>query len=266
MAITVKQFIERLTESGLMSAAEVSAFQNSLSPDQPAGDVQALVTALYKAGKLTKYQAKAVYEGQGKSLVFGEYTVLDQIGEGGMGVVLKAQHRRMKRTAAIKVLSSAGMKQAGAVERFHREVEAAAKLEHPNIVAAYDAGEHQGVHYLAMQYVDGKDLATIVKDREPLPIREAAQRSLGPDLGLLAGRRPAGHADQAEEARRCRADPAARRPGARYGHEYSGKGPGNGCQAPPQAAAIGCARGRPSLAVEDRADAHPPTKRPNAEY
>ena len=101
-----------------------------------------------------------------------------------MGVVLKAQHRRMKRLVAIKVLSSAAMKQAGAVERFHREVEAAAKLEHSNIVTAHDAGEHGGVHYLAMQYVDGKDLASIVKEHGPLEVRPAVEYILQAARGL----------------------------------------------------------------------------------
>ena len=76
------------------------------------------------------------------------------------------------------------MKQAGAVERFHREVEAAAKLSHPNIVTAYDAGEHQGMHYLAMEYVEGKDLASIVKDRGPLGVREAVECVLQAARGL----------------------------------------------------------------------------------
>ncbi len=84
-----------------------------------------------------------------------------------MGVVLKAQHRRMERMVAIKVLSSAAMKQAGAVERFHREVKAAAKLSHPNIVTAYDADEHQGMHHLAM-----------VESRPP------AERDAVPPLGI----------------------------------------------------------------------------------
>ncbi|MGD0898165.1 MAG: serine/threonine protein kinase, partial [Thermoguttaceae bacterium] len=107
MAITVQQFIERLTESGLMSAAEVARLQDSLPPDKRPKDVQQLAQALVQHGKLTKYQAQAVYQGKAKGLVFGEYTVLDQIGEGGMGVVLKARHRRMKRTVAIKVLPPA---------------------------------------------------------------------------------------------------------------------------------------------------------------
>ena len=184
MAVTVEQFIERLTQSGLMSAAEVSTFQDSLPPDKRPKDVQQFARALVQHGKLTKYQAQAVYEGKTKGLVFGQYVVLDKLGEGGMGVVLKAQHRRMDRIVAIKVLSSAAMKQAGAVERFHREVKAAAKLEHPNIVAAYDADEHQGMHYLAMQYVDGKDLASIVRDHGPMGVRQAVECILQAARGL----------------------------------------------------------------------------------
>jgi serine/threonine-protein kinase len=184
MAVTVEQFIERLTQSGLMSAAEVSTFQDSLPPDKRPKDVQQLARVLVQHGKLTKYQAQAVWQGKTKGLVFGEYTVLDQIGEGGMGVVLKAQHRRMKRLVAIKVLSSAAMKQAGAVERFHREAEAAAKLSHPNIVTAYDATEHQGMHYLAMEYVEGNDLASVVKEHGPLPVPQAVECVLQAARGL----------------------------------------------------------------------------------
>ncbi len=180
MAMTIQQFVERLAQSGLMSAAEVSAFQDSLPPDKRPQDVQQLAQALVQHGKLTKYQVQAVYEGKAKGLVFGQYVVLDKLGAGGVGVVLKAQHRRMKRTVAIKVLSSAAMKQPGAVERFHREVEAAAKLSHANIVRAYDADEHQGMHYLAMEYVEGKDLATVVKERGPLPVQQAVECILRP--------------------------------------------------------------------------------------
>ncbi|MGD0898575.1 MAG: SUMF1/EgtB/PvdO family nonheme iron enzyme [Thermoguttaceae bacterium] len=184
MAITVQQFVERLTESGLMSAAEVAGFQESLPPDKRPRDVQQFAQVLIQQGKLTKYQAQAVYQGKGKGLVFGQYTVLDQIGEGGMGVVLKARHRRMKRTVAIKVLPPAAMKQAGAVERFQREVQAAAQLSHPNIVTAYDAGEHRGMYYLAMEYIEGHDLATAVKEHGPLEVRQAVECILQAARGL----------------------------------------------------------------------------------
>jgi serine/threonine-protein kinase len=182
--VTVEQFIERLTRSGLMSAAEVSTFQDSLPPGKRPNDVQQLAQALVRQGKLTKYQAQAVYQGKTEGLVFGEYVVLDKLGEGGMGVVLKARHRRMKRTVAIKVLSSAGVKQAGSVERFHREVEAAAKLSHPNVVTAHDAGQHHAMHYLVMEFVEGSDLARLVKDRGPLGVREAVEYVLQAARGL----------------------------------------------------------------------------------
>jgi formylglycine-generating enzyme required for sulfatase activity/serine/threonine protein kinase len=175
MAISVEQFIARLSESGLMPAAEVSTFQESLPPAERPRDVQALAASLVKAGKLTKYQAQAVYQGKTKGLVFDEYVVLDKLGEGGMGVVLKARHRRMDRLVAIKVLSAGGMKAPEAVERFHREVKAAAKLSHPNIVTAFDAGEHQDMHYLVTEYVEGKDLAAIIHEKGPLPVAEAVE-------------------------------------------------------------------------------------------
>jgi serine/threonine-protein kinase len=184
MSITVEQFIERLTQSGLMSAAEVSTFQDGLPPDKRPKDVQQLAQALVQRGKLTKFQAQTVYQGKTAGLVFGQYVVLDKLGEGGMGVVLMGRHRRMKRLVAIKVLSPAAMKQAGATERFHREVEAAAKLSHPNIVRAYDADEHQGMHYLVMEYVEGEDLATVVKEHGPLPVGQAVECILQAARGL----------------------------------------------------------------------------------
>ena len=105
MAITIEQFSERLTQSGLMSAAEVSAFQDSLPADKRRNDVHQLAQALVQQGKLTKYQAQAAYQGQTKALGVGEYVVLDKLGEGGMGVVFKARHRRMKRLVAVKMIA-----------------------------------------------------------------------------------------------------------------------------------------------------------------
>ena len=184
MSITVEQFVERLTESGLLSAAEVSTIQEGLPPEKRPKDVQQLAQVLVQQGKLTKYQAQAVYQGKTKGLVFGQYVVLDKLGEGGMGVVLKARHRRMDRTVAIKVLSSTAMKRPEAIDRFQREVRAAAKLSHPNIVTAYDADEYQGMHCLVMEYVEGHDLATIVKDHGPLEVREAVDCILQAARGL----------------------------------------------------------------------------------
>ena len=81
-----------------------------------------------------------------------------------MGVVLKAEHTRMKRVVAVKVLPAQMMKDEAAVRRFYKEVEAAARLMHTNIVTAHDAGEQDGMHYLVMEYVDGKDLAHLLAE------------------------------------------------------------------------------------------------------
>src|SRR5919199_6285329 len=83
----------------------------------------------------------------------GGYRVGPQIGRGGMGVVYKAHHMRLDRAAAVKVLTPALAHNDEFRERFIRESQMAATLHHPNVVTVYDAGEHEGLLYLAMQYV-----------------------------------------------------------------------------------------------------------------
>jgi hypothetical protein len=92
-----------------------------------------------------------------------------------MGVVLKAVHRRLKRAEALKVVRLDKLGRPGAVQRFLREMEAAGRLNHPNIVTAYGAGEVGGIPYLAMEYVAGCDLGRLVQDHGPLPWREACR-------------------------------------------------------------------------------------------
>lgn len=182
MPKTVEEFSQQLTNAGLMSAGEVATFASELAT--PPADAESFAKQLIRAGKLTKYQAASIYQGKGKTLVFGDYVVLDKIGAGGMGVVLKAQHRRMKRIVAVKVLPAKAMDSEAAVLRFYREVEAAAKLIHPNIVTAFDAGEHRGMHYLVMEFVDGQDLSDILSESGPLPIEHAVECTIQAAKGL----------------------------------------------------------------------------------
>ncbi len=115
---------------------------------------------------------------------FGEYDLLEKLGEGGMGVVYKAQHRRMKRFVAVKMIAKREIGSPDAEKRFYREVETAAKLNHSNIVQAYDASEHEGVHYLVMEYVEGKDLAVLVNESGTLPIAQAVDYVIQAARGL----------------------------------------------------------------------------------
>src|SRR6185437_3680412 len=112
-------------------------------------------------------QSQELLSGRNTPLLLNQYLILAKIGAGGMGQVFKAQHRKMKRLVAIKLLPSAMTKDEAAIKRFQREVEAAAKLSHPNIVAATDADECRGMHYLVMEYVEGKDLSALLKTRHP---------------------------------------------------------------------------------------------------
>lgn len=181
MGVTVPEFLKNLADSGIMPPEEVEPILHTLEGYDPTADIAAvdagaLAAELVRRQKLTEFQALALASGD-QGLNLGSYIIEDLIGSGGMGQVYKARHRRMKRIVAIKVLSTAAMQSSRSVKRFQREVEAAAKLNHPNIVAAYDADEQDGLHYLVMEYVDGQSLAERIV-REPLTLAQAINYTL----------------------------------------------------------------------------------------
>jgi len=103
----------------------------------------------------------------------GKYRIVELVGEGAMGVVYKAVDSLLNRTVAIKVMNDAIARQEELRARFLREAQAAASLQHPNVVSIYDLGEVDGHLFIAMEYVPGADLDTIVKDEEaPLTLHQ----------------------------------------------------------------------------------------------
>jgi len=112
------------------------------------------------------------------------YKVIRELGAGGMGVVYKAEHRIMGRPVALKVMAPHLTAKAGAVERFRKEVRAAAQLSHPNIVTAHDADEAGGLHFLVMEYVEGTSLDRLVAKKGPVTIQLAASFTRQAALGL----------------------------------------------------------------------------------
>lgn len=114
----------------------------------------------------------------------GDYKILQRIGGGGMGTVYKALHQRMDRTVAIKVLRAEIQRDPELLRRFDREVRTVARLNHPNIVAALDAREDQGIHYLVTEFVAGPDLDQLVRHRGPLPLKTALDCLLQAARGL----------------------------------------------------------------------------------
>lgn len=112
------------------------------------------------------------------------YRILRLLGRGGMGVVYQAEHRVMERLVAIKVVSRALVDRPVSLERFRREVRAAAKLDHPNIVKAYDAEQAGDLQLLAMEYVEGHSLADVLAEQGPLPVSQACHYVRQAALGL----------------------------------------------------------------------------------
>ena len=105
----------------------------------------------------------------------GPYRVVARIAEGGMGTVYEAVHTKLGKPVALKILTARLMLDESAVRRFEREMKAVGRLEHPNVVSATDAGEAEGVHYLAMELVQGLDLSRLVKKLGPLPVADACE-------------------------------------------------------------------------------------------
>ncbi len=141
-----------------------------------------LASELVKMKLLTPYQADQLLTGR-KKLNLGPYIITDWIGQGGMGQVFKAVHEMLGRECAIKVLPL-HKTTPEAIANFRREIRAQAKLDHPNLVRAYDAGEDGNVHYLVVEYVPGTDLRRLVRTKGKLSVQQAANIILQAAMGL----------------------------------------------------------------------------------
>jgi serine/threonine protein kinase len=115
---------------------------------------------------------------------FGQYRLLEKLGEGGMGVVYKAIHLRLEKQVAIKIVAPERTANPEAVARFEREMKAVGRLHHPNIVNAFDAGEFKDSHYLVMELIDGVDLAVLLQAHAPLAVPDACELVRQAALGL----------------------------------------------------------------------------------
>lgn len=172
MSVPLEQVAESLLRANLLTETELELACSELSGSGEAVTSDRLLVHLANRGRLTEYQRQRVGEGRSGELVLGNYTVLNRLGEGGMGEVYKAIHRRMRRVVAIKVIrKKLATKQF--VERFRREIQAAARLTHPNAISAYDADECELGDFLVMEYVEGADLRRIVEKTGPLSVKDA---------------------------------------------------------------------------------------------
>ena len=134
-----------------------------------------LVAKLVGRHLLTPYQADAVRGGSADDLIFGHYRVLDVLGQGGMGTVYRAEHLHLRRQVGLKVIARTIETNPRLLHRFYGEARAVARLQHPNIVACFDAGRAtRGVSggpprdYFVMEFVPGQDLYALIREKGPI--------------------------------------------------------------------------------------------------
>jgi len=174
MSLSASEFVRSLTENRVLDSGHLEGLQPLLRQFK---DSDGLAQHLISMGWMTPYQVECVQAGHAPSLIFGDYRLLQPLGQGGMGQVFKAAHLRLNRLAAIKMINPKSLhtseKPEELIRRFQREAQAAAQLIHPNIVILFDYNVLGGVHFIAMEYVDGIDLAKMVQTQGPLPIQLA---------------------------------------------------------------------------------------------
>lgn len=180
--ISGEVFLQRLKDSRILSRKALQkvpfAHGNNTSGFE-------LAQKLVRKDVLTPFQAEEICHDRGKSLLLGNYVLLERLGAGGMGQVFKARHQRMDRIVALKLLPPELSENPAVIQRFQREVRAVAKLTHPNIIAAYDADEAPGgLPFLAMEYVAGCDLAQLLIAEPHLPVGRVLNYILQAARGL----------------------------------------------------------------------------------
>jgi serine/threonine-protein kinase len=175
-------FLQGLYDSKVLDSDQFRQVKEYARRDAP--NPRLLSKELLRRGWMTVYQINQVNRGQGRQLMLGPYLMLERLGCGGMGEVLKARHVRMGRLVALKVIRADRRTRPRTFIRFEREVQSIARLDHPNIVHAYDAGTFEDTLFLAMEYLEGTDLKKLVQTGGPLSVQLACEYVLQATQGL----------------------------------------------------------------------------------
>jgi serine/threonine protein kinase len=167
VALSTDKFLDLLRRSGLVEKDTLD--QAIAKIEREVGrslDGPALADKLVEARLITPWHREKLVEGKYKGFLAlsGKYKLLGHIGSGGMSTVYLAEHSKMQRLVAMKLLPKKRVNDSSYLARFYREAQAAAKLDHKNIVRVYDIDHEEDNHFLVMEYVEGRDLQTYSKD------------------------------------------------------------------------------------------------------
>ncbi len=179
---SISNFAAILQRYHLLEPAQLAEVAGPLARSFP--NPKSMAGELIRRGWLTPYQVNQIFQGRADQLLLESYVLIERIGEGGMGQVFKARNWKLDRLVALKLIRKERLDSQEIVRRFQREVRASAQLNHPNVVHAYDCGQCGDRHFYVMEYVDGIDLAQLVRREGPLPIEQACEYMRQTALGL----------------------------------------------------------------------------------
>ncbi len=184
---SVEKLLELIRRSNLVIDEDLSqslaTIKGAATPEQMK-NLEYVAEQLVQSGLVTRWQCDKLLDGRSKGFFLGKYKLLGHLGTGGMSAVYLAEHTKMHRRVAVKVLPQSRIDDSSYLARFYLEARAAAALDHANIVKAYDIDNEGNIHYLVMEYVEGRDLQHIVKEDGPLDFDRAANYMLQSANGL----------------------------------------------------------------------------------
>jgi serine/threonine-protein kinase len=172
-----------LRQSGILPERQFEDVRERVLRGDYPYDSKELAQRLIREGVLTEYQARRILSNKPHGMVVGRYVIMDRLGSGAMGRVYKAHHQLMDRIVALKIIAPEIVTNGRVVARFQREMKMVGRLDHPNVVRAYDADQLGQTLYIVMEYVQGKSLSQKFKREGAIPAQDvvnyAAQAALG---------------------------------------------------------------------------------------
>jgi serine/threonine protein kinase len=181
------QFWQATLRSGLMDVEALAACWNAISPakrEDPENIDQRLARQAVQSNSLTNWQASQLLAGRTSGYKVDRYLLLELIGQGGMGRVYLARDTRLSRRVALKILSPERVYNPRAIARFQREARVGAQLQHENLVRIYDFGESKGRYFLVMEYIEGKNIGSVIFEQGRMPPATAVRLVRQVALGL----------------------------------------------------------------------------------
>ena len=180
----VPDLLPAIRNSGVLADRQFAELRAKVQAGAYPAESRALARKLVQEGLLTEFQAGRLLGNRSQGLMVGRYVILDRIGSGSMGRVYKAHHPLMGRVVALKIIAPEISQNARVVARFQREIKLVGRLDHPNVVRAFDADQVGAMLYIVMEYVKGESLGRLLRSRGAFPPAEVAAFGAQAALGL----------------------------------------------------------------------------------